>query len=108
MSRARPREPAPSALRRESSLRAALLAVPRALRWLGLAIVVLLVLLFVASFFVDAPMRRHMEASMNRSLKGYSVQLPKLHFQLIGMSVTLRDLTLRQSAHPETPVLEVP
>ena len=108
MSRARPQEPPPAAARRRSGLRAALLSAPRALRWIALAVVALLILLFVASFFVDEPMRRHMEARMNRSLKGYSVRLPKLHFRLIGMSVTLRDLALRQNAHPETPVLEIP
>src|SRR5262249_24069291 len=41
----------------------------------------LILLLFFASFFVDEPMRRAMERSMNRRLKGYSVTLPKLHFQ---------------------------
>jgi hypothetical protein len=68
----------------------------------------LLILLFAASFFVDEPMRRHMEAKMNASLKGYSVRLPGLHFRLIGMSVTLHELTVRQNAHPETPVLQIP
>jgi len=45
---------------------------------------------------------------MNQSLKGYSVRLPGLHFQLIGMSVTLKDLTVRQNANPEPPVLQIP
>ncbi|HET9793667.1 MAG TPA: DUF748 domain-containing protein [Thermoanaerobaculia bacterium] len=109
MSRARPEAPPPSRSRaRKSGLRTALLAVPRAVRWVLAAILVLLIVLVVASFFVDAPMRRHMEAKMNESLKGYSVRLPGLHFQLVGMSVTLHGLTVRQNAHPETPVLTIP
>jgi len=107
MSRARHEETPPPA-RRESRLRAALLAVPRAARRVAAAILILLILLFAASFFVDEPMRRHMEAKMNQSLKGYSVRLPGLHFQLIGMSVTLKGLTLRQNAHPEPAVLQIP
>ena len=68
----------------------------------------LIVLLFIASFFVDEPMRRAMERSMNQKLTGYSVTLPKLHFQLIGLSVTLRDLTIRQKENPEPPVAVIP
>ncbi len=45
---------------------------------------------------------------MNASLKGYSVVLPGLQFHPIGLSVTLRDLTIRQTAHPETPVARFP
>jgi len=108
MSRARPEPSERRAEPASSRLRAALLAVPRALRWFAAAVLILLILLFVASFFVDEPMRRHMEARMNESLKGYSVRLPGLHFQLIGMSVTLHGLTVRQNAHPETPVLQIP
>ncbi len=108
MSQARPE---PSRARTEpvpTRLHAALLSIPRALRGVAAAVLILLILLFAASFFVDEPMRRHMETKMNASLKGYSVRLPGLHFQLIGMSVTLRDLTVRQKADPETPVLRIP
>ena len=68
----------------------------------------LLVLLFIASFFVDEPMRRSMERRMNQSLKGYQVRIGRLHFQLIGLSVTLRDLSVRQQQHPDPPVMLVP
>ena len=76
--------------------------------WTVGTIVGLIVLLFIASFFVDEPMRRAMEESMNERLKGYSVTLPGLHFQLIGLSVTLRDLTIRQKENPEPPVAFIP
>jgi hypothetical protein len=49
-----------------------------------------------------------MESNMNRHLKGYSVRLPGLHFQVIGLSVTLKGLTVSQQEHPEPPVAEFP
>ena len=45
---------------------------------------------------------------MNQRLKGYTVQIPKLHFQLIGLSVTLKGLTVRQQANPQPPVATIP
>jgi hypothetical protein len=72
----------------------------------GIGIVILI--LVIASFFVDEPMRRSMEKRMNASLKGYTVVLPRLHFSLFGGSITLRDLTIRQQANPEPPVMVVP
>ena len=45
---------------------------------------------------------------MNERLTGYSVTLPKLHFQLFGLSVTLHDLTIRQKENPEPPVAFIP
>lgn len=70
-------------------------------------VLTLVAVLIVASFFVDEPMRASMERRMNRSLKGYSVRIPKLHFSFFSLSVTLRDLTLRQQANPEPPMLVV-
>jgi len=49
-----------------------------------------------------------MESSIKHHLKGYSVQLPGLHFRLVGLSVTLKELTVSQQAHPEPPVAEFP
>jgi len=49
-----------------------------------------------------------MEREMNRRLTGYSVSLPKLHFRLFGLSVTLYDLTIRQNENPEPPVAVLP
>jgi hypothetical protein len=80
----------------------------RTFLWTLAGIGVLVVLLIVASFFVDEPMRKSMERRMNASLKGYSVRLPKLHFSLFGGSVTLHDLTIRQQANPEPPVAVIP
>jgi len=80
----------------------------RVAKWVGGSILGLLVLLFIASFFVDEPIRRSMERRMNQSLKGYQARIGGLHFQLIGLSVTLRDVSVRQQEYPDPPVLQVP
>jgi len=80
----------------------------RVLRW-GVGIPVgLALVLFVASFFIDEPLRAIMEKKLNRDLKGYSVRLPGLHFQLIGLSLTLKGLTVYQQAHPDPPIVYFP
>ncbi len=76
--------------------------------WILAGIGILIVLLVVASFFVDEPMRRSMEKRMNASLKGYQVRIPKLHFSLFGGSITLHDLTIRQQQNPEPPIARIP
>lgn len=80
----------------------------KTVRWgvgipLGLALV-----LFVTSFFLDEPLRRKMEKNINRDLKGYSVRLPKLHLQLLDLSLTLKEMTVLQEAHPDPPVVYFP
>jgi hypothetical protein len=67
-----------------------------------------LVLLVAASFFIDEPLRRSMERRMNASLQGYSVRIPRLDFHPIGLSLTLENLELRQTANPEPAILVVP
>lgn len=67
-----------------------------------------LVLLFIASFFLDEPIRSMTEKKANQALKGYRVSIPKLHLQLVGMSVTIKGLEIIQEAHPEPPVATVP
>uniref|UniRef100_C6E8S2 DUF748 domain-containing protein n=1 Tax=Geobacter sp. (strain M21) TaxID=443144 RepID=C6E8S2_GEOSM len=78
------------------------------LLWIAGIVVALVLIVFVASFFIDEPLRRVTEKKMNQSLKGYSVRLTKLHFSLIGLSITLKGLTVSQQAHPEPPVAEFP
>ena len=82
--------------------------LPRAVLWALVGLVILVMLIVIASFFVDEPMRRSIEKNMNQRLTGYTVQLPRLHFQLIGLSVTLYDLKITQQAHPDPPVAFIP
>lgn len=69
--------------------------------------VALTLLVVVASFFVDEPLRRSIERRMNDRLEGYEVRLPKLHFRLFSLSMALDGLVVGQKAHPDPPVLHV-
>src|SRR6266542_3186183 len=91
-----------------SQLREAALSLPRALLWLLMGVIGLTVLVIIASFFVDEPMRRSMEKEINRRLTGYSVRVPRLHFSLFNLSVTLSDVNVFQQAHPDPPVAFFP
>jgi hypothetical protein len=68
----------------------------------------LILLLIIASLFVDEPMRRAMEKSMNERLTGYTARIADLDCHLIGFSVTLHDVSIRQDAHPEPAVALIP
>ena len=68
----------------------------------------LILLVIIASFFVDEPMRRAMEKSMNEHLTGYTAKIGDLDFHLIGFSVTLHDVSIRQDAHPDPAVAVIP
>lgn len=70
--------------------------------WIALTLLVI-----VASFFVDEPLRRSIERRMNDRLEGYEVRLPKLRFRLFSLSMALEGLVVRQNAHPEPPVLRI-
>ncbi len=41
-------------------------------------------------------------------LTGYSVRVPRLHFSLFNLSVTLSDVSVFQQAHPDPPVAFLP
>ncbi|MDQ5856979.1 MAG: hypothetical protein M3542_01700, partial [Acidobacteriota bacterium] len=71
-------------------------------------IVALILLVIIASFFVDEPLRRHMEKRMNEKLTGYTAGIGDLDFNLFALSITLRDLSIAQDAHPSPPVALIP
>lgn len=84
------------------------LRLSKPLLWIVGVIAALIVILVIASFFIDEPLRRMTEKKMNQSLKGYSVRLPKMHLSIFGLSVTLKGLTVRQQEHPDPPVATFP
>ena len=87
-----------------------LLSKARRATWLrrgGLALLVLVGLAVVASFFMDEPIRRLLVRQMNRNLKGYTATIRAVNFHPIGLSLTVRDLSFAQEAHPDPPVLQV-
>ncbi len=77
------------------------------LQLLGIVLGILL-LIVIASFFVDEPMRRAMEKNINRRLTGYTAHIQKVDFHLIGLSVTLRNVSISQDAYPNPPVALLP
>lgn len=80
----------------------------RAFRW-GFGIpAAVVVVIFCASFLLDEPLRRITETKLNRDLKGYTVRLPALHIQLLNLSLSLKEMTIIQQAHPDHPVASFP
>lgn len=86
---------------RQSGLRALAL-------WSGGSAVALVIVLVACTYFVDEPLRRHMEATLNAELQGYTVRVPALSLHLFGLSLTLKDVTIAQKAHPKPPVAWFP
>src|SRR5258708_12837122 len=78
-------------------------------RWVFLlgGFVLLTVLVFGAARFADEPLRRYMEAEVNRRLTGYTVQIGALHVHPWIGSLELRDATIAQDANPDPPVAQV-
>ena len=80
----------------------------KALRWSIGITASLVIVLFGASYIFDEPLRSSMEKKLNHDLKGYTVRLAGLHVQPIGLSLTLKGLTISQQAHPDIPVVSFP
>src|SRR5512132_2178256 len=59
--------------------------------WSATGLVILVVLVIIAAFFIDEPLRQRMEANLNRALQGYTVRIGKLDFHPIGLSLDLED-----------------
>lgn len=83
------------------------LAIRRRWIWLLGGLAVFTVLVYGAARFADEPLRRYMEAEVNRRLTGYTVQIAVLHLHPWTASVELRDATLAQDANPNPPIAQV-
>ncbi|MEO8349722.1 MAG: DUF748 domain-containing protein [Acidobacteriota bacterium] len=68
----------------------------------------LILLVIIASFFLDEPIRRQMEKRMNEKLTGYTARIGDLDFNLFGFSITIQDVSIVQDAHPTPPVALIP
>lgn len=76
--------------------------------WVIGGIVVLLALVYAAlRLRGDEMLRRRVEYNANQRLKGYTIRIPRLHFNLIGCSLTLRDVEIIQQQHPQPPIAKV-
>ncbi len=65
-------------------------------------------LVFVFAFFVEEPLRRHIEAGINGQLVGYKVAIGRLDLHPIGLSIELENTVVVQEANPKPPMAEVP
>ncbi|MFL6231517.1 MAG: hypothetical protein ACJ76N_00115, partial [Thermoanaerobaculia bacterium] len=79
----------------------------RGLLWVVLAAAVVLLVAFIAHHF-DEYLRRTLESKVNQRLHGYTVSLGHAHVSPIGLSLTLQDAVIRQNAHPNPPVADLP
>lgn len=79
----------------------------RAARWV-VAVVVLVIAIFAASYLIDPFLRGRMESAMNAKLTGYHTTLGHAHLQLLGGALTLSNLIVRQDAHPHPAVADLP
>jgi hypothetical protein len=64
-------------------------------------------LVYGAARFADEPLRRYMEAEVNRRLTGYTVQIAALHVHPWIAALELRDAAIVQDANPDPPVAQV-
>jgi Domain of Unknown Function (DUF748) len=77
---------------------------------IGLAgfIGLLIIALFVASFFIDGMISVRTESAMNEKLKGYHVTLSRAHLQMLGGTLSLKGLKIIQEKNPSPPVADFP
>jgi len=80
----------------------------RVLLWILGTLAALVLIVFVGSFFIDEPIREMTEKQVNSHLTGYTVRIPKLHLQLIGLRLTVKGLTIFQQEHPKPPIAAFP
>ena len=80
----------------------------RVLTTLGIALAIVLALVAAVGFFPNETIRRSIETRMNARLKGYSARIGRARFQPIGFALTLENVVVRQQAHPEPAILEIP
>jgi uncharacterized protein DUF748 len=85
------------------------MAFPIRRRWVWLlgGLALLMVLVYGAARFANEPLRRYMEAEVNRRLTGYTVQIAALHVHPWTASLELRDATIAQDVNPDPPVAQV-
>jgi hypothetical protein len=65
-------------------------------------------LVWVLSFGLDEPIRRHVEQQMNANLKGYTAHVRGLRFHPFNFALTLKDTSIVQDKDPDPPVADFP
>ena len=85
------------------------MALPIRRRWVWLlgGLALLMVLVYGTARFANEPLRRYMEAEVNRRLTGYTVRIAALHVHPWTASLELRGATIAQDVNPDPPVAQV-
>ena len=69
--------------------------------WIAGSLIAVLVIVLGLSFFIDEPLRTSLEQKLNDRLQGYTARLGAAHLSLLGFSVELKDLIIKQEANPD-------
>jgi len=85
------------------------MALPIRRRWVWLlgGLALLVVLVYGAARFANEPLRRYMEAEVNRRLTGYTVRIAALRVHPWTASLELRGATIAQDVNSDPPVAQV-
>jgi hypothetical protein len=76
--------------------------------WLGVGVVGFVAILMAVSYLLDPTIRSWAERNLNARLKGYETHVAGAHLNILDAALTLRDVTLIQKAHPQSPVAHFP
>ena len=76
--------------------------------WIVGTLAVLVLAIFIASYFLDPIVRTRVENAMNEKLVGYHTSLSHAHVQLLSLTLILDGLIVKQDAHPTPPVADLP
>lgn len=82
--------------------------MPRWLKWIAIGVATLMGVVLMTAFFADEPLRRYVERSANQAIDGYSVHIGVLDLHPLTLSVELLDVSVRQEAHTDPPLVGVP
>lgn len=72
------------------------------------ALVLMTLSLVIASWTIDEPLRRYIEAQATSSLDGYGVTIGGLDFHPLGLSLDLENVSLFRSENPQDPIVHLP
>lgn len=74
--------------------------------WLGAPSAILTILLLMLQF-IDEPMRAYSERQLNQLVEGYQCRIGAVEFHVIGLSLEVRDITIRQTENTDLPVMHI-
>jgi hypothetical protein len=76
--------------------------------WTAIVLAILVLAALIVPRFIEEPLRRRLEADVNRQLKGYRVSIGGLDLQILALAIELLDTRIEQEAHPKPAIADVP